>query len=147
MRVTGEVALMLDALGCRQGDGRILDVITLVGPGLEIETFEVDGERSTYFTFRSAGTDLIFEDDILVSVTVWTREDGRAGNQGVYPRPAALVDGLPLAALRTEVTALLGVPERVGAHFDRFAEDRGYLHVEFDGDGRVTRISTLLEPV
>jgi hypothetical protein len=145
--VTGEMAVMLGVLGYRQGDGRILDAIVLVGPKMEVTKYDFDGDKSTYFTFKPAGTDLLFENDVLVSVMVRTQPDSQDATYGRYPRPAALVDGLPATATRAEVAAFLGDPERVGPSFDRYEVNQRYLHFEFDSNGRVGKISALLEPI
>jgi hypothetical protein len=145
--ITGEMAVMLDVLGYRQGDSRILDAIALVGPDMMVEEFDFDGEKSTYFTFKPAGTDLLFENDVLVSVIVRTQPDSQDETYGLYPRPAALVDGLSPTATRAEVTALLGDPERVGPNFDRYEVNKRYLHFEFDSNSRVAKLSALLEPI
>lgn len=145
--ISGDLAVMLDVLGRRQGDSRILDAIALVGPDMEVEEFDFDGAKSTYFTFKPAGTDLLFEDDVLASVMVRTRPDDQDETYGLYPRPTALVDGLSATATRAEVTALLGDPERVGPSFDRYEVNNRYLHFEFDSSSRIAKISTLLEPV
>ncbi|GAB2679832.1 hypothetical protein GCM10027271_46360 [Saccharopolyspora gloriosae] len=147
MTVTGEVAVMLDVLGYRQGDNRILDAIALVGPNMEVEELDFDGEKSTHFIFKPSGTDFIFEDDVLVSIMIRTQPDSKDETYALYPRPTALVDGLSPTASRTEVTALLGTPERVGPNFDRYEANGRYLHFEFDSDEHVTMISTLLEPI
>lgn len=139
--------MMLDVLGYRQGDSRILAAIALVVPDVEVEEFDFDGEKSTHLVFKPAGAELIFEDDVLVSVTVRTQPDSQDGSYGPYPRPAALVDGLSPTATRAEVAALLGDPERVGPNFDRYEANKRYLHFEFDSNGRVARITTLLEPI
>ncbi|MBL0885436.1 hypothetical protein [Myceligenerans indicum] len=145
--VTGEMAVMLDVLGLPQGDRRILDAIALVGPGMEIEEFDWGSERSTYFIFKPAGTDLLFEDGVLVSAIVRMHPDAQDPSYGVYPRPAALVDGLPPTATRTEVEAIFGVAERTGPNFVRYEANQRYLHVEFNADGKIGKLSALLEPV
>ncbi|ACU37659.1 hypothetical protein KCV87_01430 [Actinosynnema pretiosum subsp. pretiosum] len=145
--VSGEAAVFLDVLGHRQGDSRILEAITLVGPAMEVEELDFDGERSVYFIFKPAGTDLLFEDDVLVSAMVRTQPDAQDPSYGLYPRPEALVAGLPAVAARHEVSALLGAPERSGPAFDRYRANGRYLHFEFDPDDRVARISALLEAV
>lgn len=145
--VTGEMAVMLEVLGLPQGDGRILEAIALVGPEMEVEELDWGSERSTYFIFRPAGTDLLFEDGVLASVVVRMRPDAQDPGYGRYPRPAALVDGLPPTATRTDVEALFGVAERTGPGFVRYEANRRYLHVEFGSDGRVGKLSALLEPV
>lgn len=144
--VTGEMAVMLNVLGLRQGDDRILDVIVLVGPKMEVEEFDWEDERSTYFIFRPAGTDLLFENDVLVSAMVRTQPDSEDDAYGVYPRPNRLVDGLSPTATRAEVAARLGKPERTGPNFDRYEVNGRYLHFEFN-DGRIAKLSALLEPV
>lgn len=148
--VTGEIAVMLDVLGHRQGDSRILEAIILVGPAMEVEEFDDDdGLKSTHFCFKQTGTELVFENNILVMITVRTQPDSQDGTStyGLYPRPAALVDGLSATASRAEVTAFLGDPELAGPNFERYKVNSRYLHFEFDMHSRVTRISALLEPV
>ena len=145
--VTGEVAVLLDVLGCRKGDSRILEAIALVGPGMEVEEFDSDSEKSTYFVFRPAGTELLFENDVLVAVMVRTQPDAQHPGYGRYPRPTALIDGLSPTATRAEVTAFLGAPERTGRAFDRYEVNEHYLHVEFAPNGGIGMLSALLEPV
>ncbi|MGC7102098.1 hypothetical protein ACPZ19_46140 [Amycolatopsis lurida] len=141
------MAVFLDVLGYRQGDSRILEAIALVGPDMKVEEFDFDGEKSTYFTFKPAGTDLLFEDDVLMSVMVRTQTDSQDETYGLYPRPAALIDRLSPTATRADVTALLGNPERVGPNFGRYEINKRYLHFEFDSNSRVAKLSALLEPV
>lgn len=145
--VTGEMAVLLDVLGYRQGDSRILEAIALVGPDMTVEELDFDGEKSTYFIFKPAGTDLLFENDVLVSAMVRTQPDSQDDTYGLYPRPTALVDGLSPTATRAEVAALLGNPERGGPNFDRYEVNKRYLHFEFASNNRVARISALLEPI
>lgn len=147
-KVTGEIAVMLDVLGYRQGDSRILEAIVLVGPVMEVEEFDFDdGSKSAHFSFKPTGTELVFGDDILKMIMVRTQPDSQDETYGLYPRPAALVDGLSTTASRAEVSAFLGDPEHVGLNFDRYKVNSRYLHFEFDMNSRVTRISALLEPV
>lgn len=143
--VTGEMAVMLDVLGYRKGDGRILEAIILVGPKMEVTEHDFDGETSTHYLFKPAGTELVFENDVLEMVMVRTQPDSQDATYGLYPRPAALVDGLSATATRAEVAAFLGDPERVGPSFDRYEVNKRYLHFEFDSNGRVAKISALLE--
>lgn len=145
--VTGEMASMLDVLGSRQGDDRILEVIGLLSPDMEVEEFDFDGEKSTYFTFKAAGTDLLFENEVLVSIMVRTQPDSQDSTYGSYPRPTALIEGLSPTATRNEVAALLGDPERVGPDFDRYEVGNRYLHVEFDSNNRIGKLSALLEAI
>ncbi|MGP4028842.1 hypothetical protein [Actinomadura sp. 3N407] len=145
--VTGEVALLLDVLGRWQGDSQILEAIALVGPEMEVEEFDLDSEKSTYFIFKPAGTDLLFENNVLVSVMVRTQPDGQDPGYGQYPRPTALIDGLSPTATRAEVAAFLGTPERTGRTFDRYEVNKRYLHFEFEPNGRIGKLSALLEPI
>ncbi|MFF3228151.1 hypothetical protein ACFYV7_35525 [Nocardia suismassiliense] len=145
--VTGEMAAMLNVLGLRKGDNRILDVIVLVGPSMEVEQFDFGDVQSTYYLFRQAGTELLFENEVLVSAMVRTQPDSEDETYALYPRPDNLLEGLSPTATRTEVTALLGQPERTGPNFDRYEVNDHYLHFEFDAAGRVAKLSALLEPV
>lgn len=145
--VTGEMAVMLGVLGRRQGDDRILDAISLVGPTMEVDEDDIDGEKSTYFLFKPAGTEMVFEDDVLEMIMVRTQPDDLDPSFGLYPRPAALVEGISPTATRAEVTAFLGAPERVGPSFDRFEANGRYLHFEYAANDRIAKISALLEAI
>ncbi|WP_232661984.1 hypothetical protein [Pseudonocardia sp. TRM90224] len=145
--VAGEIAVLLGVLGLRKGDDRILDAVALVGPKMEVEELDFDGERSTYYCFRPAGTDLLFENDLLVAAIVRTRTAPGDEGYGLYPRPTELVEGLSPTATRAEVAAMLGHPERAGSGFDRYEVNGHYLHFEFAADGRATKVSALLDPV
>lgn len=143
--VTGEIAALLDVLGCRTGDNQVLHAMTVIGCldfKMDIEKFDFDGEKSTHFIFKPAGTDLVFENDILEMIMVRTQPDYQDEAYRLYPRPEALVDGLSSTATRAEVTALLGNPERVGPNFDRYEVNQHYLHFEFDSNGRVVSLRT-----
>lgn len=78
---------------------------------------------------------------------VQIRSCGDGETCGLYPRPAALVDGVSPASSRADVAALFGTPERSRPTFDRYEVESGYLHVEFDSNSRVAKLSVLLEPV
>lgn len=145
--VSGEIAVLLDVLGHREGDSHVLQAIVLVGPRMEVSEYDFDGEKSKYYVFKDAGTELLFEDGVLASVMVRTQPDPDDETYGQYPRPAALVEGLSATAERSEVTAFLGEPERSGPSFDRYQVNGRYLHFEFGPNGRVARISALLDPV
>ncbi|MFE9580955.1 hypothetical protein ACFYO1_31580 [Nocardia sp. NPDC006044] len=145
--VRGEIAVLLGVLGLRQGDNRILAAIALVGPVMTIEEFDWDETRSTYYVFHPAGTDLLFEDDVLVSAMVRTQPDNQDEAYGLYPRPHDLLEGLSPNATRAEAAAMLGTPERSGPNFDRYAVNDHYLHFEFDATGRTARLTALLEPI
>lgn len=145
--ISGEMAVMLGVLGLRQGDSRILEAIALVGPTMKVDEFDWGEERSTYFIFHPAGTELLFENDVLVSAMVRTQPDSQDETHGVYPRPNDLVEGLSPTATRAEVAAMLGKPERTGPNFDRYEVNGHYLHFEFDAAGHTARLSALLEPV
>ncbi|WP_414942869.1 hypothetical protein [Amycolatopsis sp. cmx-11-51] len=108
---------------------------------------DFDGAKSTHFLFKLAGTELVFEDDVLKMFTVRTQPDGRDDNFGLYLRPAMLVDGISSTATRAEVAELLGNPERVGPNFDRYEVNEHYLHFEFGSNDRFARISALLEAI
>ncbi|WP_454853768.1 hypothetical protein [Promicromonospora soli] len=147
MTVTGEMAVMLDVLGLRRGDDRILKAWVLVGPDMTIEEFDLGDVRSTYYIFRATGTDILFEDDTLSAVMVRTQPEEEDHGYGLYPSPSALIDGLSPTATRGEVADFFGAPERVGPNFVRYEANDHYLHVEFNSDGRIGKLSALLEAV
>lgn len=146
--ITGDMAVMLDVLGLHQGDNRILDVVVLAGPAMDVDECDFDGEKSTHFVFKPTGTEIVFENDIVEMVMVRTRPDQQDASFRVYPRLAALVDGLdPATATRAEVIEFLGKPVRVDAGFEQYAVNGRYLHVEYDAEDRITKLSALLEAI
>ncbi|MEV6562834.1 hypothetical protein AB0M22_44450 [Nocardia sp. NPDC051756] len=145
--VRGEIAVMLGVLGLPLGDDRILAAIALVGPEMKVEEFDWDEVQSMYYVFHPAGTDLLFEDKVLVSAMVRTQPDSADEAYGLYPRPHDLLEGLSPTATRAEVTARLGKPERTGPNFDRYAVNGHYLHFEFDTAGRAAKLTAMLEPI
>jgi hypothetical protein len=50
-------------------------------------------------------------------------------------------------ATRDEVEAFFGVPERTESSFVRYEVNERYPHVEFTSEGRIGKLSALLEPV
>jgi hypothetical protein len=141
--ITGEMAVMLDVLGLRRGDDRILKAWVLVGPDMTIEEFDLVDVQSTYYTFGATGTDILFKDDTLSAVIVRTQPEEDHG-YGLYPRPSALIDGLSATATRGEVADFFGAPERVGADFVRYEANDHFLHVEFNSNSRIGTLSALL---
>ena len=141
MTLTGEITTMLGVLGLPQGDGEALDAMVLVG--MPSETKEItDGDSSRlYLTAREAGTDFLFEDRELTSVIIRTQPKAK---YGAYPRPDALIDGLPGTATRDDVLALLGEPEWSGPVADRFLVDGRYAHFEYDPSNRIARITLMM---
>ena len=142
--VTGEMAVMLDVLGLRRGDDRILKAFVLVGPDMAIEEFDLGNGRSTYGIFEATGTDILFKDDTLSSVIVRTQPEEEDHGYGLYPRPPALIDGLSPTATRGEVAEFFGTPERVGPNFVRYEVNDHFLHVEFNSNSRIGTLSALL---
>jgi len=145
LTINGEMTIQLDALGHRRGDSRILAAIVLVGPRMEISEFTSGEQISRHYLFKPAGTELLFENDILVSVMVRTRPDPDDTTYGTYPRPSALIEGLSPTATRAEVMAFLGNPQRMGRTFYLYDVNQHHLHFEFDQQGQTAKISALLQ--
>ncbi|MBG6238423.1 hypothetical protein IWX78_001395 [Mycetocola sp. CAN_C7] len=139
--ISGELTTMMNVLGLQPADDRVLDAIDLVGGLSENSVFEEGDLTVLYLTARDAGTDFLFENRTLASVIIRTQPQAK---YGAYPRPDALIDGLSGAATRAEVVARFGVPEWTSATADRFVVDGRYLHVEFDGSGRLVRITLMV---
>ena len=56
----GDINIFLNALGEKQGSNLILKAISIVATDFEVEYFECDNIRHTYFHFFKRGVDFVF---------------------------------------------------------------------------------------
>lgn len=132
MSVTGEIRAYLDALGMHPSDERLTAVLDLPGATTDTNT-ETDAEGHVVFHLaaRSGGTEFMFAGEQLVTVFIGLlpREAW-----GVYPRPDALIDGLPGGSTRDDARALLGEPVWQSEVADRFRVGEDHLQLQYRGD-------------
>ncbi|MBE3043553.1 hypothetical protein IMZ48_13475 [Candidatus Bathyarchaeota archaeon] len=147
-KITGDMAVMLDALGRRKSDSSWMrDILALAGPDMEVTEYD----NETHYLFKPTGTELVIAEGFVERVVVLTRPDGkrkvdgkwvdaRPAGWGMYPRPEALVEGLSGEATPAEVTALLGEPSLNGFRFQWFEANDRCLHVQYGSDNRVVKL-------
>lgn len=143
VNLSGDISTFLDALGSPADHAEELGrAIGLVGPGLEVETFEVDGRRSEHWHFRRTGAGfLLHENEIVAIVLPIARDDGP-----VYEAAASLLTGVDLTADRASIVAAIGEPTRSSQWMDLWRLDGRYLRLDF-ADDRLTEVSVALSGV
>lgn len=131
-QLTGEIQAYLGALGMPPTDERLTAVLDLPGPTTDTNT-EKDAAGNVVFHLaaRSSGTEFMFAAEQLVTVFIGVlpREAW-----GIYPRPDALIDGLPATASRDEVRAMFGEPVWQQDDADRFTVEGDCLQFQYRGD-------------
>ena len=130
--LSGEITAYLEALGMHPADPRLTPVLDLPGPTTDTnEEREPGGNVVFHLAARSSGTEFMFSGEQLVAVFVGTQPREA---WGAYPRPDALIDGLPGTAWREEVRATLGEPVWQQDGADRFAVGTDYLQFQYRDD-------------
>lgn len=139
----GDVETFLEALGAPTAHPEALGrAIGLVGPGLEIETFEQHDVANQHWHFRRTGSGFLMHDgDIVAIVLPVVRDEGP-----VYDAVDTLIDGVDLSGDRASIVAAIGAPTRSSQRMDLWRLDGRYLRLDFDGD-RLTDVSTALSGV
>jgi hypothetical protein len=139
MTITGDLKVMLDALGARFGDAAVLEAMVLVGLPTERSEYRSGTEASVYYIAERKSAEFLFENDLLEDVTVRTVADEE---HGAYPTPDTLIEGLSGTATRTQTRAFFGDPEWSSASADRFKVDGGFVWVGYAED-RIAEISVM----
>ncbi|RZS44822.1 hypothetical protein EV193_101702 [Herbihabitans rhizosphaerae] len=127
--VTGEITALVRALGCPDGGPEVGAVAAAAGVELSD-----GGVRWSGGVLRKVGLEVILDRGVVS--TIFAR---------VHEYPGRLVDGLPAAPSRTEITAALGEPERGGDSWVRYLVEGRYLHFQLDDSDRVTMITAMVE--
>lgn len=135
--VTGEVVVLLDALGHADGTPELAAVADLAGFALGDSTLGRKGAA-----LRKAGIAVNRSRKQVTTLFVTVSSDGA---ERAYPRPAALIDGLVAQPTLAEARAVLGEPERSGGAFLRYLVRGRYLHLEFGAEGRLSLITLMVE--
>lgn len=111
-------------------------------PGEMNEYVEGKNAVRMYLTARNEGTEFIYINRKLDTVAFYL---AKTGNYGVYPRPEALIDGLPANATRTQVRDMFGEREAEQDAWDRFQVGENFIRFAYGEDDTVVRIGIMSE--
>ncbi|WP_408896613.1 hypothetical protein ACJ5H2_16965 [Nocardioides sp. R1-1] len=139
MSITGDLGVMIGALGHPFGDPQVLDAMTLVGLPTERSEFTVGPTKRVYYTADQSIADFLFEEDVLQSVIIQVVADDK---HGAYPAPDSLIDGLSGTASRDDVLARFGTPVKSTDASDRFSVDDVFVRFGYVDD-RVADITVM----
>lgn len=142
MALSGEITAFLDILRTEQGDDAALPVFALVNFPSEKTDFDEGDSVRTYLTARNEGTQFIYMKRRLNAVSFYLAKNEE---YGVYPRPDALIDGLPANATREQVRAMFGEREAGRKAWDRFQVGENFIHFTYDENDTVTQIGIMAE--
>lgn len=142
MIINGEIITFLKALGCRQGDVKILDAITLIASDFEIETVKYDDLSHVYFHFFKSGVDFTFNSynsvEELKAIFIYVKEiDGYLK----YPFIEDFIDGISSKVTMDDIANILGVPECKKKKWIRYKYYNNYIHFEFNESNELALIS------
>lgn len=142
MDLHGEITTFADALGSTTTDDRSLAAFLLVELPTARSDYDFGEGQRTYLRAEEQGVEFLYVDGALSTVFVTTSSD----EDGAYPRPDRLIDGLSATASRAEVLGRFGTPEWSSEEADRF-QLAEHLYVRFGyEDDAVTEI-TLMQDV
>lgn len=141
MSITGDLSVMIEALGKPFGDPHVLEALTLVGLPIQRNEYQIGAVDRTYYVAEGRMAEFLFEDDLLRTVMIHTVADA---DHGRYPTPDTLIDGLSGNAPRAEVLERFGTPEWTNNESaDRFQVEGGYVRFGYL-DGLTCKINAML---
>ncbi|MFC7403983.1 hypothetical protein [Georgenia alba] len=125
---TGEIGTYLAAMGGREGDAAVDRAIALAGGALSANEYNID--VPTKYVASEGGTEFMFEDGVLHSVLL----HGPGSQDGAYPRPSALIDGLSLDSGREQLEFVLGEPHRSTPGYVKYKVGDCFVNFTFADD-------------
>ncbi|MDG2959187.1 hypothetical protein [Exercitatus varius] len=144
--VSGDLNTFLEALGKKQGDNLILKAITIIAMDFEIENFECENIKNTYFHFYKRGVDFVFtkknEFEFLESIFFYLNQ---VDKYSIYPFVRDLIKELDYPFNRKFIIDNLGKPEKESDSWIRYSIKNKYIHFEFNSDGEVSLITLFIE--
>ncbi|MDU8925681.1 hypothetical protein RYD26_12405 [Pasteurellaceae bacterium LIM206] len=133
MILNGEINTFLNALGCKQGDIKILDVITLIASDFEIEDVKYEGVSNVYFHFFKSGVDFTFDlindCEILSGIFIYVKD---VNGYSSYPFLKEFIHGLYNGIKKEVIIELLGEEKYSGKNWIKYSCNNNYIHFEFD---------------
>lgn len=141
-KVIGDVNVFLEALGKKQGSDLILNAISVIATDFDIEHFEFDDVKNTYFHFFKQGVDFVFSkkdsDEMLESIFFYI---GSFEGYNKYPFLKELFYDLHDPISKGSVINFFGEPEAESADWIRYMVNGKYIHFEFDVNQKLNLIT------
>ncbi|OOF80758.1 hypothetical protein BKG92_10350 [Rodentibacter ratti] len=138
----GDVSVFLEALGREQGNDSILDAISIIATDFDIEYFDFENIKSTYFHFFKRGVDFVFlnkdSNEILESIFFYV---GKFEGYNEYPFLNELFCDLNDPISKDSIMNVFGTPESISASWIRYVVNGKYIHFEFDDSQKLNLIT------
>ncbi|EPH05971.1 hypothetical protein HMPREF1531_00619 [Propionibacterium sp. oral taxon 192 str. F0372] len=145
----GEIDVFLRAVGHTPAEGNpaSVEVLKVLATTFERDVVDTgDGRKSTYWSFYSAGTEFVWRQQTLLSISLFTQGDESAGYD---PYPRRLFDAFGNDAGRREIEQIFGAPEETGVwekEWILYRDQNGTeLHFEFDENDRLWSVGVTMK--
>lgn len=141
--IQGDITVLLNSLGAREGDPRLQAALDFVGGEVEVDVFDEEDGEARYLVMVDRGVDFLLRDGEVSTVFVYAAENPE---QTVYEESATLVEGVDFDVTPDALVATLGEPLRATPRYVIYAADPGFVQFDFDGD-RLTLVSAMARDI
>lgn len=141
--IRGDIVRFLDALGSREGDDRLTEVLAAVGGGYETSTYLDDGVESKYLVSKEHGVDFLLEDGVLRSVFFHARS---TAVQAAYDGWDGLIDGIRPDSSPESLVEVLGAPKMATEAFAIYPASPGFVRLVFSDGGLKMVVAQQVDP-
>ena len=143
----GDINIFLNALGEKQGGNLILKAISIVATDFEVEYFECDNIRHTYFHFFKRGVDFVFsknnDSEFLESIFFYVNKY----NNEYYDHPflEQLFGELNNKFSQNDLMVKFGKLEAYSDNWIRYSINNKYIHFEFNELKELSQITLFIK--
>lgn len=143
----GDINIFLNALGEKQGSNLILKAISIVATDFEVEYFECDNIRHTYFHFFKRGVDFVFsknnDSEFLESIFFYVNKY----NNEYYDHPflEQLFWELNNKFSQNDLMVKFGKLEAYSDNWIRYSINNKYIHFEFNELKELSQITLFIK--
>ena len=143
----GDINIFLNALGEKQGSNLILKAISIVATDFEVEYFECDNIRHTYFHFFKRGVDFVFsknnDSEFLESIFFYVNKY----NNQYYDHPflEQLFGELNNKFSQNDLMVKFGKLEAYSDNWIRYSINNKYIHFEFNELKELSQITLFIK--
>lgn len=147
IRFVGDINIFLNALGEKQGSNLILKAISIVAIDFEVEDFECDNIKYTYFHFFKRGVDFVFSKnnggEFLESIFFYVNKYNNEYYE--YPFLEQLFGELNNKFSQNDLMVKFGKPEAYSDNWIRYSINNKYIHFEFNELKELSQITLFIK--
>lgn len=142
----GNINVFLNSLGEKQGSQLILKAISIVAMDFEVEYFECDYVKHTYFHFFKRGVDFIFsknhEEEFLESIFFYIRSHN--DDYYEYPLDEIFLE-LDNEINKNDLMVKFGEPESYSNNWIRYSINNKYVNFEFNDSEELSLVTLFVK--